>query len=205
MTEFRHFDWSPTELYEPIWIDSYVCVCLEGIPHPRDSFVIRLRQSKVFGTGGHPATRAIALKLLNKQLDEGLRVIDFKSGTGLLGIICSMFGCDVLHIDSDKDAVIEAIENGALNETIVSIEKSKQIKHITEADPCDLLVTSQSSVKLFREEMPTIHALMKSGGTFMLAGHKPSEHRAVMNILREFFDIEDVEDLQNWPVITARK
>ena len=205
MADFQNFDWSPSELYDPIWIEPDICVCLEGVPHPKDAFVIKLRQSTVFGTGGHPATRAILIKLLNKELDERIRVIDFWCGSGLLGIVCAKFGCDVFHMDDNEDSMIEAIENGLLNQCAVAVEETKKELEIGNIPKSDLLITHQANLEKLKREIPAIHTLLKSGGTFMLSGWHPNEHRRVKRQVEEFFDVEEVEDLNNWPIITARK
>jgi ribosomal protein L11 methylase PrmA len=205
MADFQNYDWSPFELQSPIWIIPDVCVCLEGVPHPQGAFVISLRRSMVFGTGGHPATRAILIKLLHKELDERIRVVDFWCGSGLLGIVCAKFGCDVVHIDNNETAITEAIENGLINDCVISIDEQAKTAATRKIPKCDLLVTHQASLKKLKTELPAIHALLKSGGTFMLSGWKPSAHRQVKNQVSEFFEIEEVDNLMNWPIITARK
>ena len=205
MTDFQNFDWSPSELYSPIWIEPNFCVCLEGIPHPRDSYVIRLRRSMVFGTGGHPATRAMLIKLLHKELDEGIRVIDFWCGSGLLGIVCAKFGCEVNHMDDNKEALVEAIENGLLNECAVAVDEKKETTKIAEIKPADLLVTHQAQLEKLKRDIPTIHKLLKQGGTFLLSGWSTKDHKRIKSQVEEFFQIEEIQDLENWPIITARK
>ena len=164
-----------------------------------------LRRSTVFGTGGHPATRAMLLKILHKELDEKIRVIDFWCGSGLLGIICAKFGCDVFHMDDNKKAMIEAIENGLLNQCAISIDDQNEKLKIETIPKSDLLITHQASLSKLKREIPAIHTLLKSGGTFMLSGWHPSDHRRVKRQVEEFFEIEQVDDLNNWPIITARK
>ena len=212
MPNFAHFDWSPVELYEPIWIGVGLCVCLEGIPHPKDAVVIKLRPSTVFGTGGHPATRAVLNHLVHMEIKDR-RVVDFKCGTGLLGIFCAFFGAaHVVHLDDDSKAVEETVENGMLNDCVIAIanltretsSRGKCGSH-TRLEPSDILVTSQGSLALLQSDIGLIHELLDSGGRVLWGGHSPREHRAVENLMGEFFVVETVDDELRWPVIIARK
>ena len=188
--------------FEPIWIAENLCVCLDGVPPPPDGAVIRLRQSAVFGTGGHPATRAVLNQLIHRKV-EGLRVVDFKCGTGLLGIFCSFFGAiHVVHMDDDPRAIREAVENGMLNECVVAFSQENTPEGI---DSVDLIVTSQGRLEILKEDIKLVHNLLSPGGVIIWAGHEAKEHRVAENILGEFFVIETVEDINCWPVIVARK
>lgn len=202
MPDYENFDWSVAELYEPIWLGSNLCVCLDGVPMPTDAFALKLHSSKVFGTGGHPASRAAVLKLIHKELDPAIRVVDFECGTGLLGILCAKFGCDVHHVDDSKEACELALRNGILNEVVAN---ATLLKNSPRVAPADLLVTHQGSLKTVKKHVRIMHNLLKGGGTLILSGHTAWEHRAVKSILTEFFEIEQVDELETWGVITARK
>jgi ribosomal protein L11 methyltransferase len=145
------------------------------------------------------------LKLLHKELDEGIRVIDFWCGSGLLGIVCAKFGCDVFHMDDNREALVEAIENGLLNECAVSANEGNRNTKIADIKPADLLVTHQAKLAKLKREIPAVHKLLKQGGTFLLSGWPPDEHRRVRAQVEEFFQIEEIQDLESWPIITARK
>jgi len=67
------------------------------------------------------------------------------------------------------------------------------------------LITHQATLSKLKREIPAIHTLLKAGGTLMLSGWHPKEHRRVKRQVEEFFDVEEVEELNNWPIITARK
>lgn len=197
----EHFDWWPSELFEPIWIGSNAAVCLEGVPTPSNAFVIYLRNSEVFGTGGHPATRAVISKLMARDISPSLSVIDFKCGTGLLGIICAKFGTNVTFMDSDRNAIEEAVENCSRNDCAPAAASFKAEK----GPKADILVTHQSTFKNVKKYASDMHRVTKGGATLILSGHRANEHRAVTNILSEFFTIENSSSFEGWPVIIARR
>lgn len=73
--------------------------------------VIDMDPGMAFGTGTHATTR-LCLKLMEKYLKPGDRVMDVGTGTGILSIAAAMLGSgDVLAVDIDPQAVAVAREN----------------------------------------------------------------------------------------------
>lgn len=88
----------------PPWID----------PPPRRR-TIRVNPGRAFGTGLHPTTR-IALRLLLPRVAPETRVLDLGTGSGILALAALELGArDVLALDVDPDALLNARENAALN------------------------------------------------------------------------------------------
>ena len=78
---------------------------------------IRLDPGMAFGTGTHETT-ALAIRLLEKYVKPGSRVLDVGTGSGILAILATKLGAgDVLGIDIDEDAVETARINYAENIT----------------------------------------------------------------------------------------
>ena len=68
-----------------------------------------------FGTGHHATTSQVAAALLDMDL-TGLRLIDMGTGTGILAILAAMHGAaDVLGVEIDEFAYVNAVENVRLN------------------------------------------------------------------------------------------
>ena len=73
--------------------------------------VLHIDPKMSFGTGHHETTR-LTLSLLERFLEPGMKVLDFGTGTGVLGIACVKLGAiSVLAIDSDEWAIENAKEN----------------------------------------------------------------------------------------------
>jgi ribosomal protein L11 methyltransferase len=78
--------------------------------------LIRLDPGLAFGTGAHPSTR-LALRLLERHLRPGARVLDVGTGSGILAIAALKLGAaSALATDIDPTAVRIAADNAALND-----------------------------------------------------------------------------------------
>jgi ribosomal protein L11 methyltransferase len=73
--------------------------------------VLHIDPKMSFGTGHHETTR-LSLGLLERFLEPGMKVLDFGTGTGVLGIACIKLGAtSVLAIDNDEWAIENTKEN----------------------------------------------------------------------------------------------
>ena len=73
--------------------------------------VLHIDPKMSFGTGHHETTR-LSLSLLERFLEPQMKVLDFGTGTGVLGIACIKLGAkSVFAIDNDKWAIENTIEN----------------------------------------------------------------------------------------------
>lgn len=84
---------------------------------------ILIEPKSAFGTGHHNTTtlclRAIGLlhdpDMTPRPLEAGMRFLDVGTGTGILGIACTLIGLSGIGSDIDPVAVDNALENSALN------------------------------------------------------------------------------------------
>ncbi|MEQ1557007.1 MAG: 50S ribosomal protein L11 methyltransferase, partial [Gallionella sp.] len=68
-----------------------------------------------FGTGSHPTTR-LCLRWLDSNMAQGLSVLDYGCGSGILAIAAMKLGAaNAVGVDLDKQAVIASHDNAAAN------------------------------------------------------------------------------------------
>jgi ribosomal protein L11 methyltransferase len=80
-----------------------------------DAVVIRLDPGLAFGTGTHPST-ALCLEWLDEHMIAGRHVIDYGSGSGILGIAAALLGAALVDaFDIDPQALLATAENAAAN------------------------------------------------------------------------------------------
>ena len=67
-----------------------------------------------FGSGSHPTTR-MCLQWLAEHIQEGMKVLDFGCGSGVLAIGAALLGAEVVAVDHDEQAVAATQENAQRN------------------------------------------------------------------------------------------
>ncbi len=80
-----------------------------------EDIVIEIDPGMAFGTGTHETTM-LCIRMIEKYMHGGYKVLDVGSGSGILSIAAAKLGAsDVLGIDIDEDAVRVSNENYELN------------------------------------------------------------------------------------------
>ena len=101
----------PTKLSNNIVVKPTWC---EYKPNEED-IVIEIDPGMAFGTGTHETTK-LCIRMIEKYMHGGYKVLDVGSGSGILSIAAAKLGAsDVLGIDIDEDAVRVSNENYELN------------------------------------------------------------------------------------------
>ena len=101
----------PTKLSNNIVVKPTWC---EYEPSEED-IVIEIDPGMAFGTGTHETTM-LCIRMIEKYMSDGYKVLDVGSGSGILSIAAAKLGAsDVLGIDIDEDAVRVSNENYELN------------------------------------------------------------------------------------------
>ena len=102
----------PTKLSNNIVVKPTWC---EYKPNEED-IVIEIDPGMAFGTGTHETTM-LCIRMIEKYMHSGYKVLDVGSGSGILSIAAAKLGAsDVLGIDIDEDAVRVSNENYELND-----------------------------------------------------------------------------------------
>ncbi|MBR5546340.1 MAG: 50S ribosomal protein L11 methyltransferase [Clostridia bacterium] len=139
-------DWSENwkKYYKPFRIGSHLVVKPTWEPYEAqvDDLIIELDPGMAFGTGTHETTN-MCMQLLEKHLQDGMRVMDVGTGSGILAIAAARLGAkDILAIDIDPSAVKVAIENVELNGVKEQVRVVVGDLCKSEAMPCDLAVAN---------------------------------------------------------------
>ena len=89
---------------------------------PEGAVVVTIDPGIAFGTAEHESTRG-ALRLMDRALSPGERLLDGGCGSAILAISASRLGAHhVLAVDADPYACEAARENAAVNEVTDSVE-----------------------------------------------------------------------------------
>lgn len=139
----------------------------------RRAAVLRLDPGLAFGSGSHPTTRLCLAGLAERRLD-GLRVLDFGCGSGILALAACLLGAGhVVAVDHDPQALVATRDNAAYNE--IAPERIDVITPEALFGPdralasFDLVVANILANPLI-ELAPALCAMMAPGGEIILSG-----------------------------------
>lgn len=143
-------------------------------PVPKDCTLLRLDPGLAFGTGMHPTTQ-LCLEWLSDHPPVGQEVMDFGCGSGILAVAAGCLGAAHLTgLDIDPQALLATESNAALNALPIETRTAEQ----TPDRHYDLVVANILANPLI-ELAPTLTALVKPGGTIVLAGLLDNQADAV--------------------------
>ncbi|GIX31487.1 MAG: ribosomal protein L11 methyltransferase [Porticoccaceae bacterium] len=120
----HRFEWLEDRAWERVWLDRFgpircgrrLWVLPDGREAPEPAAVaMRLDPGLAFGTGDHPTTR-LCLEWLDRHPPEGLQVVDYGCGSGILAIAALLLGARrALGVDHDPQALWASRANAARN------------------------------------------------------------------------------------------
>jgi len=146
-------------------------------PHPASGarpYVIVIEPSMGFGTGHHATTR-LCLQALQAVEVAGRAVVDVGTGSGVLALAAARLGArDVLGVDADVDALVNARDNAARNDLgAVRFERADLRSGPT---PAADLVLANLTGGLLTAQAATLLAAVRPGGHLVISGFL--EHEA---------------------------
>ena len=168
-------------------------------------FVITIDPKMSFGTGEHETTKLV-LNLLDKYINEGIRILDVGSGTGVLSIAASFFGAKyVLGIDNDHWCLENGLENIKLNN--VNDKVSIKLIEINDVDeePFDLILANiNKNVLIYIVD--EIYQLVKTTGTAILSGLLVEDKNDIVGLYTsKGFSLIEEQILGEWIALVFQK
>lgn len=129
------------------------------------AIVLVLDPGMAFGTGSHPTTR-LCLEWLEREVRDGVSVLDYGCGSGILAIAAARLGAgEVLGVDIDAQAVTAAQSNAERNAVSARFADSAKEIH----GQFDVVVANILSNPL-KALAPAICSHVLPGGRLALSG-----------------------------------
>lgn len=173
-------------------------------PKP-EQLVITIDPKMSFGTGEHETTKLV-LNLLDKYVNNEIRVLDVGSGTGVLSIASSLLGAKhVLGIDNDEWCLNNGMENVGLNNVGDKVNiKLTEINGVEEK-PFDLILANINKHILI-DIADEIYQLTKNSGKVILSGLLVNDKDDIVELYtsKRFTLVED-KILGEWIALVFQK
>lgn len=208
LTGVKDEDWSENwkKYYKPFRIGAHLVVrpTWEAYEAAPGDLVIELDPGMAFGTGTHETT-SMCMQLLEKHLQEGMRVMDVGTGSGILAIAAARLGArEVLAIDIDPAAVKVARENIALNHVQDRVRAVEGDLCKSEAMPCDLAVANIVADAIRMLAAPLTRHL-KKGGLLICSGIIREREKDVLEAaLAAGYAVADRLEKGEWVALALR-
>jgi len=188
--------------FEPIPISSRLWIVPTWhTPSDPDAINIVLDPGLAFGTGSHPTTR-LCLRWLYDNLKGGETVLDYGCGSGILAIAALKLGAArAVGVDVDSQAVTASRDNAAANR--VGNVQFYQPDNAPQ-DSYDLVVANILTNPL-RMLAPLLANATRQGGQIVLSGILEEQAQDVMNIYRQWFDLNTPIFEEGWTCLSGRK
>lgn len=153
--------------FQPIRIGDHIGVRADFHPPiPGVSHELIITPKMSFGTGHH-ATTALMLEAMLAIPFQGKRVLDFGTGTGILGIFAARLGAgSILGIDNDT----WCIENAADNCTINRVQMNLQLSEVPPSNQSFDIVLANINLHIIQANLSALRSCLTEGGILLLSG-----------------------------------
>ncbi len=180
--------------------DLWICPSHCAPPVPGAINVI-LDPGLAFGTGTHPTT-AMCLQWLATHPPQGLAIIDYGCGSGILAVAASKLGAREVHaIDNDPQALLATVRNAQQNAVAVQIHAAAAGVTLPQVS---LLIANILAGPLI--DLATQFAtLVQPGGNIVLSGILSSQAAAVMTAYRDGFTLLVFAQQEDWVCLAGQR
>jgi len=191
-------DWEREWLvdFRPMRFGGRLWVCPGGeVPPDPAAVSLLLDPGLAFGTGTHPTT-ALCLEWLDANPPQGLRVLDYGCGSGILAIAALKLGAGhVTAVDIDAQALCACGENAARN--LVRDRLEVMDPDDLQAGEVDVLLANILANPLI-ELAGSLASRVRAGGSIVLSGILEEQGGAVAAAYDPWFNLGQPVVREGW-------
>lgn len=170
-----------------------------------NEIILTIDPKMSFGTGEHQTTK-LMLKLEEKYVKKGMKVLDTGSGTGILAIAAIKLGAEsVLAHDIDEWCYQNGIENSELNNTTNQIDfRICTIDKIVENNFDMIVANIQKNILI--EIVNEIESRIKPDGILLLSGLLHIDEKEILKVYDSVgFKLLESVQMDEWIGLALRK
>lgn len=165
--------------------------------------VLELDPGLAFGTGSHPTTR-LCMEWLESYCREGMSVLDYGCGSGILAMIAAKLGArPVDGVDIDPQAVESARANAERNRCDVSFFLPDDFQLLRKGKRYDIVVANILSGPL-QVLAPMLSERLAPGGCLVLSGILERQAGEVADSYAPFVKLSAWKEQEGWLVLSGR-
>ena len=166
-----------------------------------DEVVVVVDPGMAFGTAEHGTTRGV-LRLLDRALGVGDRVLDVGSGSAILAVAAALLGAlEVVAIEGDpvaEDYALENIERNGVRDRVRWMGEWADPAMLRAFDPVDGIVANIEGTVL-RPFLEAFRDALRPGGWMILSGIQAEEWELfALDVVNSGFVLEAVDADGDW-------
>jgi ribosomal protein L11 methyltransferase len=173
--------------------------------NPKENEIVLTIDPKMsFGTGEHQTTK-LMLKMIERYVKPGMKVLDVGSGTAILAIASvKLDAVSAVAVDNDELCFANGIENIGLNEVSEEVEvRIGELKDINESNFDMILANIQKNVILGIAD--DIRKRLINEGIIILSGLLNKDEEDVVEHYKKIcFNLVDKERMDEWTVLVLQ-
>lgn len=173
--------------------------------NPKENEIVLTIDPKMsFGTGEHQTTK-LMLKMIERYVKPGMKVLDVGSGTAILAIASVKLGAvSAVAVDNDELCFANGIENIGLNEVSEEVEvRIGELKDINESNFDMILANIQKNVILGIAD--DIRKRLINEGIIILSGLLNKDEEDVVEHYKKIcFNLVDKDRMDEWTVLVLQ-
>lgn len=187
----------PMQFAEDFW----VCPLDQEPPDPAAVNLV-MDPGLAFGTGTHETT-ALCLQWLAARRLNGLRVVDYGCGSGILSVAAILLGAEhCIAVDIDPQALAATRENACRNDVEARIDcVIAPARFDGEADLVIANILADPLIQL----RDTLAGCVRTGGTLVLSGILADQVEAVLQSYQPDFEFSTAEIRGDWARLNGIK
>ncbi len=167
--------------------------------------VIEIDPKMSFGTGHHETTRMM-VRLLEKYIRGGEKILDVGTGTGVLAIAAAKLGAALcIAVDRDEWSIENSLENIRKNGVSDRISLSRgEVASVADEDFDMVLANLNRNTLLYIE--PELRKRCKKGGLLLLAGILTLDEKGVEDSYsKSGFNVLETLHEAEWSALALKK
>ena len=195
-TWLEHF--KPMQFGDNTWIIPSVFEAVDA-----SAINIYLDPGLAFGTGTH-ATTALCLEWIDANNLQGMNVIDFGCGSGILAIAALKHGASKVYCtDIDPQAIESTLSNTENNHVTAGIEvvASESVSLVKDLD----IVMANILAAPLMSLVDTFNNMLKSGGGLIMSGILAEQTDEVVGKFSQSFVDFQIKITEDWASVFCRK
>lgn len=192
-------DWQPLRFGRQLWVSPRAKV---GEIRDPGAVIVALDPGLAFGTGTHPTT-ALCLEWLAQAQLDGVELLDYGCGSGLLAIAALKLGAArATAVDIDPQALLATRENAESNGVGARLEVRGPEDYVERPHP---LVVANILAGPLAALAPRLTASTAPGGTLVMAGLLPGHAADVQRAYAKDFSFAPVVEREGWVRLEGRR